>query len=1066
MDIIRVQSEKLARHLHSFETWECSDYAKTLHIINEETFTSLRDFFTKYASASPNHSQFKAGANKIFRQYYKDVQGFTSILTRSFGVLAPASLIIANHHTQQFWESGVTDISELHNATMVNPLFAYSSIAGDQFAVNSAIDPLSAYHLSAFLPELTSKYTFPQARANFDDSLRINIKNVVDEAKKQFVLWSSAFQQFIKQSGNIVIRFVTADPLAYCFALQQHDRSLQVQLPALSSTPWSGTRLTIPYIVPQEFNVIDTSTLVDHIGTINVLLGTRPLLELSPASSISMETISDPWVAEMLFLPRTLCYNVPVLCIALDIAPLGYLTGVETRGLTQDIPTIADDSGKRPAPILNRIIWKIPALGDSAITLHNPEISCDPREMLLFLFRVYDRMFNVDTELQEEVLREKMELRSLGSHTMSSFVALIAFMKHRVCIPWENMIKSFMESFGGSFPTAQKYFDDLEMQMHIMGVYSPSALGIGSSEFRSDVDLYFERPDRRNRINPEDPMGITCVVFTIPRRRLHAIYEKCFNNTRDVKCTFHFRIYYEDEEEHSVYSNLVPIFGKLIRGTEGQNCRIETDKAGWHGSSDLHVCVYVSTAEVIAVPGQIISFNLTEEPGVSAVFRGDYGPELEIFSARFDDASHVQLVKSIPGYAIPEPKLIPVLCDETIKLTENITITRPGLKSILTDDPVISTKITFSTDAKFSADTKVNYNQTSPCVITVKVGSLDHICQFPFPVDGKSAKLRIARTSGWIEVNVPLNPLGLGTSGYLQAPWPVIRDPKSVCNWNLPSVNFSSLPPIKTKSSIPWYIPHLENMYSDCEQQRDSFTLMDPLTHVKICLLDIFKCINLLSSQTLRVRFGIRQGDNIFVFFITGLFLDSSAHNVVAQAYVVQTKENTPVAALLDEIEYMTLPASPEVAQYWKMAIPAMIERCRNWEHGVKCEHNKSEAEVTICSCGVGKAGPEFLQIRELVHMAPYVTRCALSPLFPSPYIEPTRMHMLDTLEPLKERREMESRTTRSMDSRTTVNACGSCGRPNGMKKCARCESIYYCGRDCQKTDWPRHKQSCRRVRP
>ncbi|PPQ70359.1 hypothetical protein CVT26_013793 [Gymnopilus dilepis] len=29
------------------------------------------------------------------------------------------------------------------------------------------------------------------------------------------------------------------------------------------------------------------------------------------------------------------------------------------------------------------------------------------------------------------------------------------------------------------------------------------------------------------------------------------------------------------------------------------------------------------------------------------------------------------------------------------------------------------------------------------------------------------------------------------------------------------------------------------------------------------------------------------------------------------------------------------------------------------------------------------------------------------------------------------------------------------------IKKCARCHSRLYCGRECQETDWPRHKTSC-----
>lgn len=85
MDMIRAQSEKLARHLHSLETWENSNYAKILRIIDEETLTSLRDFLTKYAFASPNRAQFKAAVKKIYRQYYKDVQGFVSKIIRSIG---------------------------------------------------------------------------------------------------------------------------------------------------------------------------------------------------------------------------------------------------------------------------------------------------------------------------------------------------------------------------------------------------------------------------------------------------------------------------------------------------------------------------------------------------------------------------------------------------------------------------------------------------------------------------------------------------------------------------------------------------------------------------------------------------------------------------------------------------------------------------------------------------------------------------------------------------------------------------------------------------------------------
>ena len=223
------------------------------------------------------------------------------------------------------------------------------------------------------------------------------------------------------------------------------------------------------------------------------------------------------------------------------------------------------------------------------------------------------------------------------------------------------------------------------------------------------------------------------------------------------------------------------------------------------------------------------------------------------------------------------------------------------------------------------------------------------------------------------------------------------------------------------------------------------------------------------------VRFGVKHGDVKLLFLVTGLFLDPSSHNIVAEMYVVERKPNTTVGALVENVDCMMLPLGSEQAQFWRAAVPAMIERCRDWEHGPNCEHNENMARsvVTICSCGMGKSfNKDFSEIEEWAELGPYVTRCALSPVFPAPYVEQTRTHWVNTLgskvgisdEELQEAFDGTSGTQSAGNGRErpqSLTSCQVCGRSENTKKCGRCRSVYYCGENCQKTDWRRHKSSC-----
>ncbi|RFU24591.1 hypothetical protein B7463_g11746, partial [Scytalidium lignicola] len=46
----------------------------------------------------------------------------------------------------------------------------------------------------------------------------------------------------------------------------------------------------------------------------------------------------------------------------------------------------------------------------------------------------------------------------------------------------------------------------------------------------------------------------------------------------------------------------------------------------------------------------------------------------------------------------------------------------------------------------------------------------------------------------------------------------------------------------------------------------------------------------------------------------------------------------------------------------------------------------------------------------------------------------------------------------------TTVEimSCNVCGKTEGIKRCAQCKAVAYCGREHQKADWKAHKKICR----
>jgi hypothetical protein len=313
------------------DSWVNGPYGKILQIINTETLRKLHNIWLKYANASPSYdatnSQIRQAIETVVRNHYPyETENEVIVpLTRSFGMMAMTWTNVAFTHMKEFWGTCATDVNDLGfpNNPVWNPLFVFTDVGGESFAVNFSTTPLAIFQF-AHLDKFTG-------HSDIRESTSANIKKVVTAAKMQFKEWSKAFQKFVESNSSIVIRFIVADPLAFCFALQRTSGTI-----VNHSNPWSGTSLVLddPFVetAPRTFNIIDTSCLIDHVGAVNVLVATVPLLHPSPASTIQMDSASRPWSEETMLLRQLLCGEPTFMCNIFGVAPLPYLTQVTSRG--------------------------------------------------------------------------------------------------------------------------------------------------------------------------------------------------------------------------------------------------------------------------------------------------------------------------------------------------------------------------------------------------------------------------------------------------------------------------------------------------------------------------------------------------------------------------------------------------------------------------------------------------------------------------------------------------------------------------------------------------------------
>ena len=1097
--------QKIADHANrlvglsaSLEEWKNSQYSHIITFADAATLSAIRSCWKTYAAgiSESRNKAWKRDVKKLGEKYsYRDLQLEDAVadLSRSTGAWVPEEDDEINTLRMIHWGKTVKGPRTDPSQPLINPLIAHSTGAGGHFSMSRNTSIFHGYHLAyGFITR--SAYFEPEVHYSrvIHDEVQ-SYQRMLNLSLQQWHIWSSDFLKDSKLSPpKLRLRFFAGDPCA--FMLASSTTKLASNLTALYSKPWTGEKLKLDSdnLGPAKFNVVEASDMIDSIGIYNLLICVIPLLSKSAASTLYTDTLflRKPGESPKALLSRMLGSDIPVICSLLGIAPLSYLTGVDPRG-SGGFPT--DGPGLRAT--FNRIVWKIPHLGDQTTDLNNcpNNFACGIDEMVNLLFRLYQTMLaHYRQEFFDDVFERALKQGALHLfpllYTQRGYAALVGYLKSRVNVEWDVVIRRLIPRLDSQVTKAgdeEASLGELLLEFHLLGVFTHDDLSIpNNTHWRRDNPF----------LPPAVAPPIQAVILTIPRSKLLPL-QKDFIALQD-----HLKLYFDShfhrhDDRCCAISSCTPVFGKLSSGDAGYT--IKADPAGWYGKSDLHLSLYVPTHVVKSCPCCIrddatIGITPMRDPTLAALSNR----KVHFMSAYLEESTFVKIMDTFPGIEAPSPKVTESSTNVVRYTDVKIKINYPVLNI---EQQTMTVKVTLR-DQDFKrqlSDGLIVKLDATPCTATVTCGTFRQKVQFPFPIANPVA--RISRQAGWIEIVAKLSsPSTLG--GYYSNPFPIVKSGNVSHSWNFPAVDYTfDVDRVDLSSrSNDWLIRHMLPMLSPSESVivdnwlNTDEEIWDPMSGFKASVSWMF---NELLQSNFRV-FEIKATPTsipFLVFYVHEVYLDDASNNIVAAAYVIEidrskaTLPNWEKTCLFPFIMGQSTPMIIGEAgvEGWKLVLPALAARTQNVSHSRNCGLSKDPS--AMCDCATSILEADSIASKSFwTKENPSVYRIGISPVFPPSFCDPvvkskSAKKVSETPVKTDAKDDKEKREAKEKEEKEKEKIGG---KENGVKPeedhafrkcaaddcknragkiCAKCRVVAYCSRDCQSKDWARHRPECGR---
>ncbi|KAL8684234.1 MAG: hypothetical protein Q9224_006501, partial [Gallowayella concinna] len=531
-----------------------------------------------------------------------------------------------------------------------------------------------------------------------------------------------------------------------------------------------------------RFDVIDTSNLGDHIGLINMVVATAPLMRRQATSILCTESLLAASDDATSSLSAALGTDVATFSLLIGLAPIGLLAGTTLEAVSNEaaLQSFAVPSQlQKQKQYRLRVHWKSPDVQTSSLPMDSEtdektrrRVRIDSRELAAWFLSMYKKMFAHEDVSTLFSRMKRMQSNSYSTdmprYTRAAIVALIRVVKTNVLADWASVMDTFesMVKADNSLLVGGNSLQDLYMQLAFFGVWTLPVLAEGPRQVQQRFNLPLRpRSNVEKLLGEVDPPSIVHIIFSVPRKHLKVLTgsgNKMIGTPgMHVSVKQEFGAHQHDNHFYTFHC----YFGKFMKdGTDDRPPLFEEDDKGWQGSADLVVVCAAPTFGLLMGPwnGLKVALALNNSPQNVMLFSSKLGGLLTVFEISIENEQRVLISRNPPFMDTNHS----IAAQRKWLQTYSNGADSDTAASAIFDADHSATKLQIRTVfAKESEEATalangaaVNIVPIDLSTIRLKLGtSLSRTLVFPFPVQSSNSKTRIARKSAWVEVEAAIH---------------------------------------------------------------------------------------------------------------------------------------------------------------------------------------------------------------------------------------------------------------------------------------------------------------------